>query len=274
MSQNQGFERPTIAAEATWTSGYNRGMTRDGSQPASAAGERRFVTTQWSLVVAASDRGRPEADGALSTLCERYWYPVYAFVRRRGNLAADAQDITQEFFTTLLEKGFLRSADRERGRFRTFLLTAVSRFLAKQAERGMAQKRGGGRKLLSIDLADAEGRYLLEPADRCTPEALFERRWAIELLDRAFLRLGADYASKGKTVLFEALRPHLVAGDNVTDYSDLAAKMKMTTGALKVALHRLRRRFAQTLKEEIAATVVAPDEVEDEIDRLLAAVRP
>jgi RNA polymerase sigma-70 factor (ECF subfamily) len=236
-------------------------------------GQPRFATTHWSLVVAAGDRHRPESDSALATLCECYWYPVYAFVRRRGHMANDAQDLTQEFFATLLEKEYLRSADRERGRFRTFLLTAVSRFLSKQAERSVAKKRGGGRKLLSIDFADAEGRYLLEPADRCTPEVLFERRWAMMLLDRAFQRLGADYARKGKTELFERLKPHLIAGDEETDDSDLAAKLQLTAGALKVARHRLRRRFAQTLKEEIAATVVGLDEVEDEINSLLAAVR-
>jgi RNA polymerase sigma-70 factor (ECF subfamily) len=248
-------------------------MMRDRKQPQSVAGEPRFATTQWSLVIAACDRRRPEADTALATLCERYWYPVYAFVRRRGQTATDAQDLTQEFFATLLEKAYLRSADRERGRFRTFLLTAVSRFLSKQAERARAQKRGGGRLPLSIDLADAEGRYRLEPADFCTPEALFERRWALLLLDRAIDRLAADYARKGKSELFGRLSPHLIAGDGEAEYSELAAELDMTTGALKVALHRLRRRFGQTLKEEIAETVAGPDEIEDEINRLLAAVR-
>ncbi len=252
---------------------YNRGMMRDRAQPESMVGERRFATTQWTLVVAAGDRGQPEADAALATLCERYWYPVYSFMRRRGYQPAEAQDLTQEYFAALLEKEYLRSADRERGRFRTFLLTAVSRFLSKQTERAAAQKRGGGRKPLSIDFADAEGRYLLEPADRATPEALFERRWALMLLDRAIERLGADYARKGKRALFERLRPHLVASDEDADYADLSAALKMTAGAVKVALHRLRRRFGQTLQEEIAATVVEADEVEDEINRLLAAVR-
>jgi RNA polymerase sigma-70 factor (ECF subfamily) len=248
-------------------------MMRDRTPPHSAGSQQRFATTQWSLVVAAGDRRRPEADDALATLCERYWYPVYAFVRRRGYKAPDAQDLTQEFFATLLEKEYLGAADRERGRFRTFLLTAVSRFLSKQAERARAQKRGGGRKPLSIDPADAEARYRLEPADRCTPELLFERRWAFMLLDRAIERLAADYARKGKSKLFESLRPHLIAGDGEPDHRDRAAELQMTAGALKVALHRLRRRFAQTLKDEIAATVAGPDEIEDEINRLLAAVR-
>jgi RNA polymerase sigma-70 factor (ECF subfamily) len=246
-------------------------MMRDRTQPESAAGHRRFATTQWTLVVAAGDRRHPQADAALETLCQRYWYPVYAFVRRRGHPAADAQDLTQEFFATLLEKEYLRSVERERGRFRTFLLTAVSRFLGKQADRAFAQKRGGGHKPLSIDFADAEGRYLLEPADRCTPELLFERRWALTLLDRALERLGADYAGKGKQKLFERLRPYLIAGDS--DAGDLAADLRMTAGALKVALHRLRRRFGAAIKEEISQTVAAESEIEDEIGRLLAAVR-
>jgi RNA polymerase sigma-70 factor (ECF subfamily) len=248
-------------------------MMRDRIQPQSATGKPRFATTQWSLVVAAGDLLRPDANAALATLCERYWYPVYAFVRRRGYIAADAQDLTQEFFATLLEKEYLRSADRERGRFRTFLLTAVARFLSKQVERAAAQKRGGGRKPLSIDLADAEGRYLLEPADRYTPEVLFERRWAMMLLDRAIGRLASDYARKGKSSLFERLRPHLIGSDNEAEYGALATGLDMTTGALKVAIHRLRRRFGQTLKEEIADTVAGPDELEDEINRLLVAVR-
>jgi RNA polymerase sigma-70 factor (ECF subfamily) len=252
---------------------YNRAMMREPRPPESAAGERRFATTQWTLVVAACDRRQPGAEAALATLCERYWYPVYAFVRRRGHQPAEAQDLTQEFFAALLEKEYLRSADRERGRFRTFLLTAVSRFLSKQAERDAAQKRGGGRKPLSIDTAVAEGRYRLEPADPATPEALYERRWALTVLDGAIERLRVDYDRKGKSELFGRLRPYLIATDDEPDYRELAAKLMMTAGALKVAIHRLRRRFGAALKEEIAATVTGPEEVEDEIGRLLAAVR-
>jgi len=248
-------------------------MKREAMGPQFVGGGERFATTQWSLVVAAGDRRHAAADAALETLCERYWYPVYAFVRRRGHSAVDAQDLTQEFFATLLEKEYLRAADRERGRFRTFLLTAVSRFLSKQTERAFAQKRGGGHKPLSIDFSTAEGRYVLEPADRCTPEALYERRWAFTLLDAAIERLAVDYASKGKGALFERLKPHLIA-DSAADYGEVASKLKMTPGALKVAVHRLRRRFGEMLKEEIAATVASPEEIEDEIERLLAAVRP
>lgn len=241
-----------------------------GSQ--SVAGGERFATTQWSLVVAAADRRGAEADAALAALCERYWYPVYAFVRRRGHSAADAQDLTQEFFATLVEKEYLRSTDRQRGRFRTFLLTAVCRFLSKQADRARAKKRGGGRRPLSLDFADAEGRYLLEPSELCTPEMLYERRWALTLLDRAIERLGADYAGKGKRDLFERLKPHLIAGTAEAEHGELASELNMTVGALKVALHRLRRRFGEMLKQEIADTVAGPEEIEDEIGRLLAAV--
>ncbi len=220
--------------------------------------------------------GQPDAEpsrAALATLCQMYWYPLYAFIRRRGYSVVDAQDCTQEFFATLLEKDYVQDADRERGRFRTFLLTAVTRFLAKHHERQSAAKRGGGRRLLSLDLNAGEGRYALEPAEQWTPERLFERRWALTLLERVLERLGNRYAEQGKRELFENLKVFLTAPETAGLLAERAARLGMTEGALKVVVHRLRRRYRELLKEEIAETVAAPEEMTDELDYLMAALR-
>ena len=221
----------------------------------------------------AAKRGERQAYTALSELCARYWYPVYAFIRRRGYAAADAEDLTQEFFSALLEKEYLVTADPARGKFRTFLLTAVSRFLSKQNERASAKKRGGGHKLLSIDLRSAEGQYLLEPATYVTPERLFERRWALMLLNRVLDQLAANYARRGKSLLFEALKGQLIGSEAESSHVELAAQLKMNQGAVKVAIHRLRQRFGEMLKAEVASTVDGPDEVEEEIRSLLTAIQ-
>jgi len=248
-------------------------MTKSLAAGDSSGIARRFATTRWSIVLAAGERDAGEAAPALATLCEIYWYPVYAFIRRRGMSPADAQDATQGFFAALLEQDYVSSADRERGRFRTFLLTAVSRFLSKQREHNRTLKRGGGRKLLSIDAAVGEDRYLLEPTDDWSPERLFERRWALTLLDRVLARLEQRYTEQGQTQLFEKLQGCLTGADPEVSHTDLAADLKMTPGALKVAIHRLRRRYRDLLKAEIAETVAGADEVADELDYLLAALR-
>jgi RNA polymerase sigma-70 factor (ECF subfamily) len=234
---------------------------------------RRFTTTRWSIVVAAGKPDAASAKTALATLCETYWYPVYAFVRRRGYSAHDAQDCTQEFFAALLEKDYVRAAERERGRFRTFLLTAVSRFLSKQRDRARARKRGGGRKVFSIDVEAGEGRYQLEPVDRWTPELMYERGWALALLERVVLRLGQRYAEQGKSALFDRLKPSLTGSETEAVNTKLASELDLTAGALKVAVHRLRRRYRDLLKEEIADTVASSDDVTNEFEYLLAALR-
>jgi RNA polymerase sigma-70 factor (ECF subfamily) len=198
---------------------------------------------------------------------------VYAYIRRRGYRAADAQDLTQGFFAALLEKNFVRLADRERGRFRTFLHTAVSRFLSKQADRATAKKRGGGVKTFSIDVDASEGRYAVEPSDQWTPERLFERRWALTLLERVLARLGDRYAAQGKGVLFENLKEFLTDAGQTSGHAALAAKLGLAEGALKVTVHRLRRRYRDLLKQEIADTVADTADVEDELDILLSALR-
>jgi RNA polymerase sigma-70 factor (ECF subfamily) len=249
-------------------------MPKPSSVSSSLAGsDRRFATTRWSIVVAAGQRGTAESETALATLCESYWYPVYAFLRRRGLKPADAQDFTQGFFALLLEKDYVRAADRELGRFRTFLLTAVSRYLSKERERRRAKKRGGGQAVLSLDFDAGEVRYQLEPADEWTPERLYERRWALTVLDRVLEKLGQDYARDGRAELFSRLKIFLTGACHLPSYADLAAELALSEGAVKVAVHRLRRRYRELLKEEIAGTVAAPDDVADELNCLLAALR-
>src|SRR5437588_9286436 len=172
----------------------------------SSAGDPQFHTTQWSLIVAAAGQDSEKSQAALADLCQAYWYPVYAFIRRRGASAEDARDLTQEFFATLLEKDYLADADPNRGRFRAFLLTTVSRFAAKQQEKAVAQKRGGSRRIVSLNVDEGESRYQREPAHDWTPERIFERRWALTLLDRTLTRLRDEHMAAGKLPLFETLK--------------------------------------------------------------------
>jgi RNA polymerase sigma factor (sigma-70 family) len=220
----------------------------------------RFATTRWSLVAAAKD---PAARQALAELCELYWYPVYAFVRRRGNSAADAGDLTQGFVARLIETAGIARADPDKGRFRSYLLGAVRHFLANEQDRAAARKRGGGRAIGSLDLADAERRYAAEPADDRTPEQLFERRWALTLLDGVLAGLRSEYAAAGQELMFDRLKSSLT-GEGAP-YSEAAAALGMTEGAVKIAAHRLRRRYRDRLRTAIAETVATPDDVEAEI---------
>jgi RNA polymerase sigma-70 factor (ECF subfamily) len=245
-----------------------------------SAGGDRFATTHWSMVVsAAGHRGqsgpaRPlEAARALATLCENYWFPLYAFVRRAGYPADDAQDLTQEFFLRLLNQNYLAAADPERGRFRSFLLGAMKHFLAHQRRHQATQKRGGGQPTISLDFQSGEQRYrLIEPADQLTPERLYEKRWALALLDLVLGRLREDFQAAGKLPLFEALKPFLAGETPKPAYAELGEKLGMSEGAVKVAVHRMRRRYRELLKDEIARTIVEPDTVEDELRELLAAL--
>ncbi len=240
--------------------------------PASS-GHANFATTRWSLVVAAAKSPSPQARAALEELCGSYWYAVYAFVRRRGAQVDDARDLTQEFFARLLEKDYLEAADRERGRFRTFLLTAVSHFLSNERARENAQKRGGDATTLSLDFERGEQRYLQEPADHWTAEKIFDRRWALTLLDQAVALLKQDYAESGKGALFGELKVFLTGDSGAPAYEASAAKLEMSPGAVKVAVHRLRQKYRESLRQLIAQTVAAEDDIESELHVLLAALR-
>jgi RNA polymerase sigma factor (sigma-70 family) len=233
----------------------------------------RFSTTRWSVVLAAGAEDSVTARTALATLCDTYWFPVYAFVRRRGSSEDEARDLTQAFFTRLIEKRDVMKADQARGRFRTFLLTALTHFLANQFRAVTAEKRGGGIVHLPIDLGDEERRLRqLEPRDTETPERIYERRWALAVLDTALHRLEEHYRDAGQHRLFEGLKG-LLTGDEEAPPALLASKLGTSDGALRVALHRLRKRFSKALREVVAETVDGdPAAVEDELRHLMASV--
>jgi len=219
-------------------------------------------------VVAAAGEDTTRAHEALSRLCETYWYPLYAYVRRRGHPPEDAKDLTQQFFACLLEQTWLGRADREKGKFRSFLLMALKRFLAKEWEKSKALKRGGRIRHVPLEFSTAETRYAREPADTSTPEQLFEKQWALTLLQSVLQQLRADYAREGKGRLFEALEPCLIGSRETQPYAALAGQLGMTEGAVKVAVSRLRERYRNCLKNEIARTVTAPADVDEELGHL------
>lgn len=232
------------------------------------AGASDFPTTRWTLVVAAAGSQGKEARSALASLCERYWYPLYAYVRRRGYLPEQAQDLTQEFFIRLLEGRYLHRADPEKGRFRAFILSSLKFYLADEGDRERAQKRGGG-AVLPLEFASGEERYKREPAHDETPERIFERRWAISVLDCVVESLRIEFVRHGRPEHFDRLKGFLL-GRSDAPYAALAREMNTSEGALKVAIHRLRKRYRELFRQEIADTVADPSEVESEL-RFLAA---
>jgi RNA polymerase sigma factor (sigma-70 family) len=224
------------------------------------------------VVLTAGASDTTGAQHALEKLCQTYWYPLYAYVRRRGFSPPDAEDLTQEFFARFLEHDWVANADREKGRFRTFLLSAMNHFLANEWDKARAQKRGGGAALLPLQFDTAETRYGQEPADDVTPEQHFERRWALALLETVTSRLRAEYEQDGKGNLFAALHPCLVGERTAQPYEELAKKLGLTEGAVKSAVHRLRQRYRCLLREEIAQTVAQPGEVEGELRHLITVL--
>jgi RNA polymerase sigma-70 factor (ECF subfamily) len=230
-----------------------------------------FATTRWSLIAAIDGSPSVQSRAALASLCETYWYPLYAYVRRKGHQAAEAQDLTQAFFAELLEKERFQLADQERGRFRSFLLAALNHFIANQWRAANAQKRGGGNIPLSIDVAGGEVRYRHEPSHALTAERIFERRWAMTLLEQTISRLSDEYALSDKAELFEALKGHLGQG-TTTPYREVAERLGMSETAVKVAAYRMRKRCGQILRDEISHTVTDPQSVDDELRQLFAAV--
>ncbi len=242
-------------------------------QSLNSAHPRDFASTRWSLVLAARRGDAPDADAALAALCQTYWYPLYAYARRRGYRAEEAQDLTQGFFAQLIDKHYLDAADSERGRFRSFLLTAFKRFLSKERHHAQAEKRGGGRRILPLDFERGESRFLLEPATTATAESIYERQWALTLLERVMAQLRDEFDQAGQHDGFEQLKVFLTGESGAPSYRDVAGALGMTEGAVKVAVHRLRRRFRAVVLTEIAQTVAAPADVDDELRQLFAAVR-
>lgn len=230
-----------------------------------------FATTHWSLVVAAAGDSDP-ARSALSELCETYWYPLYAFARRTGSDVEEARDLTQGFFAELLAKGYLAQADHERGRFRTFLLTSFRHFRSKERDRAHAAKRGGPLPTLSLDFTAGEQSYVAEPRASGTPEQLFEKRWALTLLERTLDDVRREYTDSGKSQLFGLLEPTLIGDSPAASYAEIGKRIDMTEAAVKVAAHRLRRRYRDRLRATVAATVADPSKVDDELKHLVLAV--
>jgi RNA polymerase sigma factor (sigma-70 family) len=242
------------------------------ADPNSDSSPRCFLTTHWSVVLAAKQEASAEADAALERLCKAYWWPLYAFVRRRGYEAHDAQDLTQEFFARLLAKDFLRPVDRSKGKFRSFLLAAMEHFLAKEWRRANAQKRGGQFTFVSINDETAEQPYLQLRSPDHLPERIFEQQWATTLLNQVTTRLREEFVESGKEELFEAIKVFLTGEKQAATYAELAAKLGTTEAALKMALSRMRQRYGELLRAEIAATVSSPGEVDAELHALFAAL--
>ena len=206
-------------------------------------------------------------------LCQTYWYPLYAFVRRQGYDAEEAKDLTQEFFLRFLRGNYLKKVKPSLGRFRSYLLAAIKHFLANEWDRASAKKRGGGQVPLSLDFQDAEGRYRSEPSHQLTPEKIFQKRWALTLLESVLKRLREEYAQSGKERLFDYLKQYLIAENGRVSYREVAQRLDMSEAAVKVAVHRLRKRYRRLLRLEIAQTVADPSEIEDEIKELFAALQ-
>jgi RNA polymerase sigma factor (sigma-70 family) len=231
-----------------------------------------FATTHWSVVLAAGQRGLPEASGALENLCRTYWFPLYAYVRRRGYSPEDAQDLTQQFFALFLKKEYFRLADPSRGRFRTFLLHALEHFLINEWARAHCAKRGGGTPPLSLDVADAEHRYALEPASTLTPERAYEKQWAATLLAQVLSTLRQEYATDGNSRMFAELADLLWGKEGSVSFAEIGARLGMTEGAARAAMHRLRTRYREQLRREVSQTVNEPGEVDEELRYLISVV--
>ena len=232
----------------------------------------RFATTHWSVVRAAGKSSSTQQREALEALCQSYWFPLYAFLRRRGYDSHQAEDLTQAFFGHLLEKKDLETADPKYGKFRSFLLVRLKGFLSDERDRAAALKRGGGRRILSLSLQTAEGKYDLEPEDRLSPEVLFEKSCALTILERTMDRLEAEMAEKNKQEHFEHLKVYLTIEKDDLPYEHAAERLNMAEGAIRVAVHRLRRQYRKLLWDEIAQTVGNEDQIDEEMGHLFAAL--
>ena len=247
------------------------GDTLTGTTMATLTGEARFPVTRWTLVLAAADKSEGEGRTALASLCETYWYPLYAYTRRRGFPAVEAQDLTQQFFLRVLEGRYFDRADRDKGLFRAFLLSCLKYFLSDERDRCYAQKRGGGMALLPFEISDGEALYQREPSHDETPERIFERRWARALLNRVLERLREEFVRHGRPEHFNRFKLYLL-GQQAVPYAELAQQLEMSEGALKVGIHRLRKRYRDLLRAEIAETVTDASQVDAELQYLAATL--
>jgi len=237
------------------------------------AGAAQFADTRWSVVVSAADKKNPtQALQSLEKLCQAYWHPLYFYARRQGESPHDAQDLTQEFFVRFLREDFLDSVDRSKGRFRSFLLAAFTHFLSNERDKRRAQKRGGGHVIIPIHLESAETQYGFQPADKMTAEKLFERQWALTLLERTTTRLGEEYERAGKAALFDRLKITLTEPKGAIAYAELGQALNISEGAIKVAVHRLRVRYREILRAEAVETLANPADVEDEVRHIFRAL--
>jgi RNA polymerase sigma factor (sigma-70 family) len=259
----------TLTSVKTSTRAATTGPASEATHPAHRSA---FAGTRWSVVLAAGSGNTPQAHDALAALCQTYWHPLYAYVRRAGYSREEAEDLTQEFFTRLLAQNTLAKANPARGRFRSFLLASLKHFLAHEWEKARARKRGGGVPLLPLEFESAETRCLQPLAPGDTPDRAFDRQWALALLDVVLERLRQDYSRAGRDDLFLELKETLSGGRAEIPYRDLALRLGLSEGAVKVAAHRLRRRYRDLLREEIANTVSGPDAVEEELRQLFAAL--
>jgi RNA polymerase sigma-70 factor (ECF subfamily) len=233
---------------------------------------KTFVTTRWSVVLAAGRKSSPHSDRAMGELCQTYWYPLYAYVRRRGYSKEDAEDLTQAFFARFLEKNCLEGLKAERGKFRAFLLASLKHFLANEWDKSQRQKRGGGVQHLSLDWQSADERYHLDPPDPASPDRAFDREWALALLECVITRLRDECAADGKARLFEQAKGYLMVGEKTIPCADAAQVLGMDEGAVRVAVHRLRKRYRQLLRNEIAQTLADSSQVDEELRSLQAAL--
>lgn len=231
-----------------------------------------FMTTRWTMVLHAGRQSSPHSDRALSELCQAYWYPLYAYVRRQGHVREDAEDLTQGFFARFLEKNYLTGLAAERGKFRAFLLASLKHFLSNERDRAGRLKRGGGVPHLSLDWQSADERFHLDPPDPSSPDKSFDREWALALLERVIVRLREECAATGKAELFEQAKGFLMLGEAVIPYADAAHELGMEEGAVRVAVHRLRKRYRELLRDEISHTLADPSRVAEELRSLQAAL--
>ena len=242
----------------------------ESNQDSASLPDLRFTTTHWSVVLLAGQADSPQANEALEKLCRTYWYPLYVYVRRQGNGPEDAQDLTQIFFSRLLEKNCFAKADRDRGKFRTFLLGSLKNFLVNEWKRAGRLKRGGGVEFLSFDANLAEDRYATEPANDANPDAAYEQRWAVTVIEHVLATLRREYRAADKARLYEELKGSIWGDKSTAPYAEIAGHLNLTEGTVKVAVHRLRRRFRELLRAEVAHTVARPEDVDDELRYLIS----